>query len=66
MDSDGTAIADIHHRMPVFLDQSTIKLWLDPNVSFQNVLHSILSSKAIKAEHIDFYEVSSHVNSIRN
>ena len=27
-------LADIHHRMPVFLDSSTIDPWLDQKVSF--------------------------------
>ena len=53
--------------MPVFLDEKTKALWLDPKYSFKECFRAIMDSDVVKSgEHLEFLEVSSLVNSIRN
>jgi putative SOS response-associated peptidase YedK len=37
------SLADIHHRMPLFLPESAWTRWLDPRVSDESVLRGIVS-----------------------
>lgn len=56
-------IKHIHDRRPVFLDEYTKELWLDPSVPFYKCFEEIMKSKAY--EGLKFYEVGSIVNSIK-
>ena len=53
----------IHHRMPVVLDKSHAKLWLDPNVTLEELQHLM---KPIAKDYLHCYEVSNHVNNMRH
>ena len=53
----------IHDRQPVFLDEYTKELWLDPTVPFMKVFKEIMKSKAYG--NLKFYEVGEIVNSIK-
>ena len=57
-------IANIHHRMPVLLNDETKKLWLDPSVSFHDCFKAIMNTDVYKG--LTFYEVSEMVNSVKN
>lgn len=56
-------ISHIHNRRPVFLDEETKALWLDPTIQFQDCFKAIMKSKVY--EGLSFYEVGSIVNSIK-
>lgn len=56
-------LAHIHDRMPVFLDEYTKELWLDPTLSFATCFEEIMKSKVY--EGISFFEVGDIVNSIK-
>lgn len=56
-------IAHIHDRRPVFLNEHTKNLWLDPSVSFTTCFEEIMKSQAY--EGLSFYEVGDIVNSIK-
>lgn len=56
-------ISHIHHRQPVFLNEHTMSLWLNPSISFKRCFKEIMSSKA--NEGLSFYEVGSIVNSVK-
>ena len=50
--------------MPVFLDELTKAMWLDPSIKFQDCLAEIIKSKVY--EGLTFYQVGELVNSIKN
>lgn len=38
-------ISHVHHRMPLLLDEdSTLDLWLDPNLKFNDIISKILQN----------------------
>jgi putative SOS response-associated peptidase YedK len=58
------SIASIHDRMPVILNSSDCKLWLNPQIESSELLEELLSSK--ESNKIEAYPVSSLVNNVRN
>ncbi len=56
-------ISHIHDRRPVFLDELTKSMWLDPTIDFGLCFKEIIKSKAY--EGLSFYEVGQIVNSIK-
>jgi len=54
------SLYDIHHRMPVILDEEDIRIWLNPNTSFNDLLRLFTSDQLIK--NLTFYPVSKTVN----
>jgi putative SOS response-associated peptidase YedK len=58
-----TNLAKIHYRMPVFLNERTKTLWLDPDVPFKSCFKEIMTSKVY--EGLSFYEVGELVNSVK-
>ena len=54
MPSDGTPISKVHHRMPVFLDEKTRKVWLDPKQTFKNCVDAITESEIINGMSLSF------------
>lgn len=65
MDSTPTGnLSKIHHRMPVFLNEETRKLWLDPDTSYATCFKAIMKSKVY--EGLSFYEVGDLVNSVKH
>ncbi|NBJ14062.1 MAG: SOS response-associated peptidase [Dehalobacter sp. 4CP] len=56
-------MAPIHNRMPVILDKEKEEVWLDASLSDSIVLKSLLVS--YDAKKMNFYEVSSKVNSTK-
>merc|ERR1712150_412447 len=67
MDSEGTPVAKIHDRMPVFLSPSTAATWLDPAVSFGKAIRPILRTAQEHArQELCMYEVSNLVSNVRN
>ena len=60
-------IADIHHRMPVLLDEKTREMWLDPNKSFAECYKAIIESDIIcDGNKIEMVEVGPLVNKVVN
>jgi putative SOS response-associated peptidase YedK len=57
-------IANVHHRMPVFLNEETKTMWLDPDVPFHTCFQAIMNSTVY--EGLSFYEVSELVNSVKH
>ncbi len=57
-------LKDIHDRMPVILDETTAKQWLDPNLKDHEVLESIL--KPYDPNEMALHQVSSRVNKAMN
>lgn len=54
----------VHHRMPVILPEETHDLWLDPHIQEKEQLLPLL--KPYPAEEMEFYKVSTKVNSPSN
>jgi putative SOS response-associated peptidase YedK len=54
----------IHNRMPVILEPAAEEVWLDPEVTDQHVLMSMLHPYTIKP--LDFYKISKAVNRPEN
>jgi putative SOS response-associated peptidase YedK len=50
--------------MPVFLNEETKTMWLDPTVSFHDCFKAIMNSQVYKD--LSFYEVSELVNSVKH
>ncbi|HWP93731.1 MAG TPA: SOS response-associated peptidase [Thermodesulfobacteriota bacterium] len=57
-------IRPIHNRMPVILHQEHEELWLDPSFNDTKELSSVLTP--YPSDQMDFYEVSTVVNSPKN
>ncbi len=57
-------IEPIHHRMPVILSQENEKTWLNPSITDDEVLNSIL--KPYSSKQMSHYQVPSIVNNPRN
>jgi len=57
-------VKQIHDRMPVILPVDTYDLWLDPRVHDPALLQTLL--KPCDPELLEFYEVSTKVNSPKN
>lgn len=53
-------IKEIHHRMPVILNEEDAKLWLDPSVRDRDLLSSVL--KKYPSRDMIYYPVSEIVN----
>lgn len=61
-----SSLEKIHHRMPVFLNEKTKEMWLDPNCKFQDVFKEIIESRHYQDGGLTFYQVGEIVNSIKN
>ena len=60
-------LADIHDRMPVFLEAGLIDEWLDPSSEGSEELLEEVSQGAVEvAESVEFYEVDRAVGNVRN
>lgn len=57
-------LRQIHNRMPVIIPEDKRDLWLSPEVNDKEVLIPLL--KAYPSEEMEYYDVSSMVNSARN
>jgi putative SOS response-associated peptidase YedK len=57
-------LAPVHDRMPVILDASSYRLWLDPSVSKPDVLLPLLAP--FPSERMATYPVSTLVNNVSN
>lgn len=66
MESDGTPIAAIHDRTPVFLTPETAATWLDRSASFAKVIRPVLHSAQVHAKQLLIYEVSPLVSNVKN
>jgi putative SOS response-associated peptidase YedK len=62
--SANTAMAAIHHRMPVILSAEDEQRWLDPLITEHKTLSPLL--KPCPSEWIQMYEISTLVNSPKN
>jgi putative SOS response-associated peptidase YedK len=61
------ALAEIHHRMPLFLPDSEWKRWLDPQLSDESALRTIISEGLSPEQaHLVADPVSTRVNKIAN
>ena len=58
-------LATVHHRMPLFLPQSTWSDWLSPQITDMHDVRSLMNVEN-PAEHLRFWPVKDLVNSIRN
>lgn len=60
-------IGQIHHRMPVLLDDHSCEMWLDPSKSFAECCEAITESEVIRTgQGVDIVEVGPLVGNIRN
>ena len=62
-------ISQVHHRMPVLLDDETCEAWLDPTKTYRECFELISQSQIVRssgAETIKIVEVGPAVNSIRS
>ena len=57
-------VAPLHDRMPVILPRDALASWLDPAVHEKEKLLAVL--KPCPTDELEFYEVSSRVNSPKN
>jgi putative SOS response-associated peptidase YedK len=61
------SLADIHDRMPVFLDSDLVEEWLDPQEEAgQELVDEIVAGGAEVAQRVEFHEVSPAVGSVQN
>jgi len=59
-----SAIADVHNRMPVILNEADYDRWLNPDEKNQQTLLDLL--KPYPAEEMDFHPISTLVNNVKN
>jgi putative SOS response-associated peptidase YedK len=60
-------LADIHDRMPVFLDPALIDEWLEPGADGTDELLGAVAAGGIELAHgIEFHEVDRAVGNVRN
>ena len=60
-------LADIHDRMPVFLDADLVEEWLDPvEEGSQELVDEVAAGGAEVAERMEFHEVGAAVGSVKN
>jgi putative SOS response-associated peptidase YedK len=60
-------LADIHDRMPVFLDSDLVEGWLDPQeVGSQELVDEAVAGGGEVAERIQFHEVGASVGSVQS
>ncbi|KAL4467013.1 hypothetical protein ABPG74_010610 [Tetrahymena malaccensis] len=56
----------VHHRMPVFIEEEEIEQWLNPKIEYQEVLFKQLLKRDRKVyDEISSYRCSNNVNNIR-
>jgi putative SOS response-associated peptidase YedK len=61
------ALADIHDRMPVFLDADLVEEWLDPHEEgTRELVDDIVAGGGEVAQRVEFHEVSAAVGSVQN
>lgn len=67
MDSEGTPVAAVHDRMPMFLTAETAAAWLDPQASFAKIIApTVAAAHAHAKEHLHMYEVPPLVSHLKN
>uniref|UniRef100_A0A0G4HW15 Uncharacterized protein n=1 Tax=Chromera velia CCMP2878 TaxID=1169474 RepID=A0A0G4HW15_9ALVE len=67
MESEGTRVEQVHHRMPLFLSPRTASMWLDPSVPFEKIKDEMAQeAKRIGSAVLEVIEVSDVVSSVRN
>lgn len=67
MDSDGTPVAKVHDRMPLFLTPETAAMWLDPSVSFSKAIKPVAAAAQEHArQQLLMYEVSTLVSNVKS
>lgn len=67
MDSDGTPVAKVHERMPVFLSADSAAMWLDSSASFGKVVAPVVRAAHEHArQQLLCYEVSTLVSSVKS
>ncbi|KAL4510199.1 hypothetical protein ABPG72_010392 [Tetrahymena utriculariae] len=56
----------VHHRMPVFIEEEEVELWLNPKIEYKEVLFKQLLKRDRKVyDEISSYRCSNNVNNIR-
>ncbi|EAR97015.1 hypothetical protein TTHERM_00196060 (macronuclear) [Tetrahymena thermophila SB210] len=56
----------VHHRMPVFIEEEEVEQWLNPNIEYKEVLFKQLLKRDRKVyDEISSYRCSNNVNNIR-
>lgn len=60
-------LAEIHDRMPVFVDADYADAWLDPTTEYpRDILDAAIDAAAESAEAMDAYRVGAAVGNVRN
>lgn len=57
-------LAQLHHRMPVVLNDEGFGSWLDPNLQNAAAIEELIDEYSI-GDHFQFYPVSPRVNSVK-
>jgi putative SOS response-associated peptidase YedK len=61
------SLAEIHDRMPVFLDADLVEGWLDPQEEgTQELVDEVVAGAGEVAERAEFHEVGAEVGNVRN
>jgi putative SOS response-associated peptidase YedK len=61
------SLAEIHDRMPVFLDADLVEEWLDPATEGgQDLVDEVVARGGEVAERVEFYPVGAAVGSVQN
>lgn len=67
MESEGTPLAQVHDRMPVFLTPETAATWIDPAKRYADICEKVKAeSKAHSEKWLLVHEVSALVSNVRN
>jgi putative SOS response-associated peptidase YedK len=65
--ASAAGLADIHERMPVFLEADLVEGWLDPQEEgTQELVDEVVAGGGEVAERAEFHEVGTDVGNVRN